>query len=152
MWGLETRSRLETVSRPVFEVLILVSVLNAEILVLVLVLKTQVLVLVLVSTAKVLILVSVSKVQVLVLSWSCKKRSWIFSRPSESYISYIAYCLDISIFIIVTRLSFEFNVIIYLITAGFVSFTGDSTRASCYKFLARDLFNLIYNNVWNYFK
>jgi len=38
MLGLETRSHLETVSRPVLEVLVLVLVLNVQVLVLVLVL------------------------------------------------------------------------------------------------------------------
>ena len=48
MLSLETRSRLETVSRPVSEVLVLVLVLNVQVLVLVLVLNVHVLVLVLV--------------------------------------------------------------------------------------------------------
>ena len=48
MLSLETMSRLETVSRPDFEVLVLVLVLPADVLVLVLVLRVQVLVLILV--------------------------------------------------------------------------------------------------------
>ena len=41
MLGLETRSRLETVSRPVSEVLVLVLVLNSDVLVLVSVLRKK---------------------------------------------------------------------------------------------------------------
>src|SRR6059036_3848856 len=55
MLSLETRSRLETVSRPDFEVLVLVLVLPADVLVLVLVLRDQVLVLVLVLRVQVLV-------------------------------------------------------------------------------------------------
>ena len=57
MLSLETRSRLETVSRPDFEVLVLVLVLPADVLVLVLILRVQVLVLVLRVQVLVLILV-----------------------------------------------------------------------------------------------
>src|SRR5437867_1856158 len=62
MLSLETRSRLETVSRPDFEVLVLVLVLPADVLVLVLVLRVQVLVLVLVLRVQVLVLILVLRV------------------------------------------------------------------------------------------
>src|SRR5438876_10334962 len=74
MLSLETRSRLETVSRPDFEILVLVLVLPADVLVLVLVLRVQVLVLVLVLRVQVLILILVLRVQVLVLSRSRPRR------------------------------------------------------------------------------
>ena len=79
MLSLETCLGLETVSRPDFEVLVLVLpadvlvlvlVLRAQVLVLVSVLKVQVLVLVLVLRAQVSVLVLVLRVQVLVLSIS----------------------------------------------------------------------------------
>src|SRR3989441_955936 len=67
MLSLETRSRLETVSRPDFRLQVLVLVLPADVLVLVLVLRVQVLVLVLLPQVLVLILVLLPQVLVLIL-------------------------------------------------------------------------------------